>query len=285
MLVAQVKSPSRDTTFTDRSSADASESSRNGALIINADDWGRDAATTDSIMHCVERGAVSSASGMVFMEDSERSALIAREHSVDIGLHLNFTTQFSQPGCPENLKNHQQRLSTFLRRGRVAQALFHPRLSNSFQYLVAAQIEEFQRLYGVKLRRIDGHHHMHLCANVLFGNLLPPGIIVRRSFSFQASEKSAVNRLYRKTLDYFLARQHVLTDCFFSIAPIEPIGRLRRISDISRHAVVELETHPINPDEFRFLTSGDQFQRIFGFQVMRGYQWPALTRVAALQTI
>ncbi|MGA3033269.1 MAG: hypothetical protein ABSD70_08295 [Terracidiphilus sp.] len=132
---------------------------------------------------------------------------------------------------------------------------------------MAAQIEEFQRLYGAGVRRIDGHHHMHLCANVLFGNLLPPGTIARRSFSFQSTEKSGLNRLYRKTVDYFL-----------------PIERLRRIAELSRHAVVELETHPIKSDEFQLLTSGDQFQRIFGSPIARGYQWPALTRAAAVQS-
>ena len=277
-------SPSMQATYADISDADLSANSDTGALIVNADDWGRDVATTDSILHCVKRATVSSASGMVFMQDSERSALLAREHSVDVGLHLNFTLQFSQPGCPRNLKEHQQRLSRFLRRGRFAQALFHPGLSNSFQCVVAAQIEEFQRLYGAGVRRIDGHHHMHLCANVLFGNLLPPGTIARRSFSFQSTEKSGWNRLYRKTVDYFLARRHVLTDFFFSIAPIEPIERLRRIAELSRHAVVELETHPIKSDEFQLLTSGDQFQRIFGSPIARGYQWPALTRAAAVQS-
>src|SRR4029077_20103780 len=63
-----------------------------GVLIINADDWGRSQETTDRIAECVAHGAVSSVSAMVFMEDSERSAVIARERGIDAGLHLNFTT-------------------------------------------------------------------------------------------------------------------------------------------------------------------------------------------------
>ena len=42
--------------------------------MINADDWGRDARTTDRILECFQHGVLSSASGMVFMEDSERAA-------------------------------------------------------------------------------------------------------------------------------------------------------------------------------------------------------------------
>jgi len=66
-----------------------------GSLIINADDWGRDLATTDRIRECFEAQAISSASAMVFMADSERAAKIARLGSFDCGLHLNFTTPFS----------------------------------------------------------------------------------------------------------------------------------------------------------------------------------------------
>ena len=47
-------------------------------LIINADDWGRDNETTDRSLDCVLRGSVSSVSAMMFMEDSERAAGIAR---------------------------------------------------------------------------------------------------------------------------------------------------------------------------------------------------------------
>ncbi|MGA3033268.1 MAG: hypothetical protein ABSD70_08290 [Terracidiphilus sp.] len=63
-------SPSMQATYADISDADLSANSDTGALIVNADDWGRDVATTDSILHCVKRATVSSASGMVFMQDS-----------------------------------------------------------------------------------------------------------------------------------------------------------------------------------------------------------------------
>ena len=59
---------------------------KSGAMIIvNADDWGRDAVTTDRSLECVLRGAVSSVSAMMFMEDSERAAALAGEHGVDDG--------------------------------------------------------------------------------------------------------------------------------------------------------------------------------------------------------
>ena len=146
-----------------------------GRLIVNADDWGRDRKITDRINECSLRRSVSSVSAMVFMEDSERAAALASERGIDAGLHLNFTTPFSAQHCPASLTEHQQPLTRYLLRHRLAQVMFHPGLVRSFEYVVAAQIEEFCRLYGRMPDRIDGHHHMHLCANVLWGKLLLPG--------------------------------------------------------------------------------------------------------------
>jgi chitin disaccharide deacetylase len=231
-----------------------------GALIVNADDWGRDLQTTARTLECVLRGAVSSVSAMVFMEDSERAAAVARESGIDAGLHLNLTTPFSMPGCPAKLTEHQQRLSAYLRPSRFASVVYHPGLANSFEYVVAAQLDEFGRLFGADAERIDGHHHMHLCANVLFGRLLPEGTMIRRNFTFGAGEKSFGNRLYRRIVDGMLARRHRLTDLFFSLPPLEPRERLRRIFSAAKERVVELETHPVNPVEYEFLAGGEIFQ-------------------------
>ena len=231
-------------------------SAQAGVLIINADDWGRDRETTDRILECALHGSVSSASAMVFMEDSERAADLARQHGVDVGLHLNLTTPFSAPGQPEALFDHHARVSGFLKRNPLCKVFYHPGLTGSFEYLVEAQLEEFVRIFGEAPRRVDGHHHMHLCANVLFGGLLPAGTIARRNFSFQPGEKSGMNRAYRRFIDGVLAKRHRLTDFFFSLPPLEPAQRLERIFAAAATSVVELETHPINPEEHRFLTQG-----------------------------
>jgi len=231
-------------------------------LIINADDWGRDRDTTDRIGECILRRSVSSVSAMVFMEDSERAAGLAREREIDAGLHLNFTTPFSARQCSPLVAQRQQELARYLLRYRLAQVVLHPGLMQSFDYVVAAQTEEFCRLYGGNPERLDGHHHMHLCANVLWGRLLPSGTLVRRNFSFLPGEKSLVNRLYRKTVDHALARRHRLTDFLFSLTPLAPADRLQRIFSLARQHIVELETHPINPEEHRFLTSGAMLHQL-----------------------
>jgi chitin disaccharide deacetylase len=242
-----------------------------GRLIVNADDWGRDRNTTDRISDCSLRGSVSSVSAMVFMKDSERAAALASQRGIDAGLHLNFTTPFSAQDCPPSLTQHQQRLTKYLLRHRFAQVMFHPGLARSFEYVVTAQIEEFCRLYGTMPERLDGHHHMHLCANVLWGKLLPGGTLVRRSFSFQPGEKGRINRLYRKTLDRTLSRRHRTVDFLFSLLPFEPQSRMERILSLGREFAIEVETHPVNPEEYNFLMGAGVVQWTGDFPIARGF--------------
>ena len=241
------------------------------AVIINADDWGRDVDTTDLSLDCVQREVVSSVSAMMFMEDSERAAHLARQYGVDAGLHLNFTMPFSSRSCDIRLTEKQHKLTRFLRSSRFAPVIYHPGLAASFEYVVKAQLEEYERQYGAPADRVDGHHHMHLCANVLFGELLPAGTLVRRNFSFGPGEKSWMNRLYRGWVDRQLAKRHRLVDFLFSLAPVEPVDRLQRICSLARNAVVELETHPVNPEEYQFLTSGEMFRQITNLRVAKNF--------------
>jgi predicted glycoside hydrolase/deacetylase ChbG (UPF0249 family) len=243
--------------------------SASGLLIVNADDWGRDRDTTDRILDCCLLGSVSSVSAMVFMEDSERAAAVARERGVEAGLHLNLTAPFTCSRVAAELAEHQQRLASHLLRHRLAQVVYHPGLVRSFEYVVAAQIDEFRRLYGGAPDRIDGHHHMHLCANVLIQKLLPAGTMVRRSFSFERNEKGLANRLYRRVVDRSLARRHLLTDYFFALPPLAPASRLQKIFALAREFAVELETHPVNPEEHRYLAGGEFFRHIADVRIAR----------------
>lgn len=248
-----------------------------GALIVNADDWGSSRRTTDAIWECLKQRAVSSASAMVFMEDSERAAELARNHGIDIGLHLNLTTAFTADRIAPKLAEQQRRTVAYLRSSRIAQTIVNPLLCRAFDYVVKAQLDEFERLYGHHAYRIDGHHHMHLCANVLWGRLLPSGVIVRRSFSFNSGEKSIFNRYYRHLIDLALSRHHYLTDFFFSIEPVANENRLDRIVSLARSYVIEIETHPVNLEEYVFLT-GSGFRDLLGSNRIADHFGPVANR-------
>lgn len=255
-------------------------SCQTGALIINADDWGRDRETTDRILECATRRVISSASGMVFMEDSERAASLAREREIDIGLHLNLTEAFSARNVSARLQEHHGRVARFLRRHRLSRTVYHPGLASSFEYVAKAQLEEFNRIYGEAAKRIDGHHHMHLSENVLAGRLLPSGTLLRRNFSFAPGEKSWINRRYRRFVDSRLQRRHQLVDFLFAIEPIET-ERLQRICSCARQAFVELETHPVNEDEFQFLTSHKMITLLRGLPIAPDFSAITLRQPAA----
>jgi predicted glycoside hydrolase/deacetylase ChbG (UPF0249 family) len=227
---------------------------------VNADDWGRDQETTQRMFECVRCGAVSSVSAMVFTEDAERAAAMAREHGVDAGLHLNFTSPFLAANCPARLVEHQRSVAKYLTRNPFTRGIFNPWLVSSFEYVVAAQIEEFVRLYGAAPLRLDGHHHMHLSANVLLGGLLPPGTIVRRHFSHESREKVLRHRVFRLFTDAVLTRRYRVADFFFPLIPLEPRARLQRIFALAGRSVVEVETHPVNPEEYQFLAGGEIFR-------------------------
>src|SRR6266536_3662802 len=153
-------------------------------LIINADDFGRSAAETDAAHRCYQERRITSVSAMVFMADSERAAELAKENELDVGLHLNFTEKFASERIAARLANYQEKIARFLTRNRYSQILYNPFLRREFSYSCKAQVDEFARLFGKTPSHIDGHHHMHLSANMLLSDLIPAGMKVRRNFSF-----------------------------------------------------------------------------------------------------
>ena len=226
-------------------------------LIVNADDWGRSRAETDAILRCHLRGRISSVSAMVFMEDSERAAGLAQENRVDVGLHLNFSQHFTGNVVPPGLRNHHRSIVAFLTTNKYAQLFYNPFLRTQFAYSCQSQLEEFTRLFGRAPTHIDGHHHMHLCANALLSRLIPAGTLVRRNFSFWPGEKSLFNRAYRGVVDRWLVRRYRLTDYFFDLTQCMQENKLERVAALARSEEVELMTHPISPDEQAYLMSDD----------------------------
>ena len=158
---------------------------------------------------------------MVFMGDSKRAAKLAKDHQLDdVGLHLNFSEEFMDASCPEALKEHHRRIVRFLRRNKYAQLLYNPLLRKAFACSYRAQMEEFARLFEKLPSHVDGHHHMHLCANLLLSRPMPAGTRVRRNFSFWPGEKSPLNRAYRALVDRWLA--HVVGHALVAVAHESP---------------------------------------------------------------
>jgi predicted glycoside hydrolase/deacetylase ChbG (UPF0249 family) len=225
-------------------------------LIVTADDLGRTTAETDAAVRCFHAGRITSASLMVFMADSERAAQLARSADLDVGLHLNFTEPFTAADCPPGIVRSQNRLAGFLRRSRYAQLMYNPALRAHFAESCRAQMAEFTRLYGAPPSHVNGHHHMHLCANMLLSRLVPSHTKMRRNFSFWPGEKSWANRFYRSSVDRWLSRRYRLPQFFFDLLQSLRELRLGRVFALARTAAVEVMTHPVVAAESEFLMGG-----------------------------
>jgi chitin disaccharide deacetylase len=230
-------------------------------LIINADDWGRSVAETDSALRCHNNGRLTSVSAMVFMKDSERAAELAKQNNINVGLHLNFTEGFTGSCISRSLLECHARIVSFLRRGKYSQLLYNPFLRKEFSYSYRVQAAEFERLFGEPVSRVDGHHHMHLCANLLLSETVPSGMKIRRNFSFWPGEKSWLNRTYRTLVDRWLQRRYRLPDYFFDLTQTIREEKMDRVVELANSSEVELMTHPIIRTESEYLL-GDHFRTV-----------------------
>jgi chitin disaccharide deacetylase len=222
-------------------------------IIVNADDFGRNKIATDSIVSCFLQGRITSTSAMVFLPDSQRAAELAREHEMDVGLHLNFTQDLTCAPANTRIRDFQARVASFLGKSNYHLIFYNPFLTNKFDYLFRTQLEEFERLYRAPPSHIDSHHHMHLCTNMLVNNPIPKGWWVRRNFFFSSIEKGLFNRWYRALIDMWVSKNYRITDYLFSLAESLRFNRLETIFKISKSTIVELQTHPELVDESAFL--------------------------------
>jgi len=224
-------------------------------LIINADDLGRNYEATANSIACYQDGLITSASAMVFMADSQRAAELVKAAGLETGLHLNLTLPFDGPGLSSRLVGHHLPLVDYYRRSKWAQILYNPLLRKKLDYVFKAQYDEYHRLLGSEPAKIDGHHHMHLCINMIVDRIIPQGCRVRRNFSFEPHEKDIINRTYRRLIDAWLIRRYCCTDSFFSIEPVHDSQRLERIIRLGCSSNVEIMVHPAKTEEYNYLMS------------------------------
>ena len=146
-------------------------------LIVNADDWGSEPHKTDAITSVYGDGAISSASAMVFMEDSERAARLKQSKVPPLGLHINLTQPFTDGATPLDTRQRQEDLIGHFSDLARSRRSLHPSRWQPLRIAIADQMREFRRLYGRDPVHLDGHEHVHLCLDVLAS--LRPGLVVR----------------------------------------------------------------------------------------------------------
>ncbi|HCS46947.1 MAG TPA: hypothetical protein DIW61_01265 [Candidatus Aminicenantes bacterium] len=223
-------------------------------LIINADDLCLSPRATDNIIELYGRGAITSTSAMVFMGDSSRAAELAKECGIDTGLHLNFTQKPDLAVSNELFLSYHGLIARYLTSYKYRFLMYSPALRKAFDYVYHIQYEEFERLFGSPPTHIDGHHHMHLCSNMIVKPVIPRGHIVRRNFTYAAGEKDPLNRAYRSFIDMILKKRYLVVDHLVSLSEKLRAAGLHQVLGLARRATVELQAHPEHRDEFAWLS-------------------------------
>lgn len=135
-------------------------------IIVNADDFGKDASTTEAILRCLRAGNITHTTCMVNMPYCAEAMRLAKENGVldRIGLHVNLTE-----GIP--LTDGIKKFSLFCdsagqfngaryRSGLKTRFLLPLEVQQAVKTEVEAQAKRFVELGGA-LMHADSHHHVH----------------------------------------------------------------------------------------------------------------------------
>ncbi len=226
-----------------------------GLLIVNADDFGGNPLATNRIAECFQAGAITSTSAMVYMSDSERAASIAKSRELPVGLHLNLTQPFEDPGTPQAVRERQAAAARRFAASRVQRLSYNPFLSSLVRACIDDQLECFRALYGREPTHIDGHNHAHLSPTVL---LALPAATRTRTAESPMNTRPSPGALPRWARGAFIAWRYTTTDRFLAIDRLGSSPSTREIDRLlapADRASLEIMTHPDRERDHRLLMS------------------------------
>jgi predicted glycoside hydrolase/deacetylase ChbG (UPF0249 family) len=135
-------------------------------LIVNADDFGLNAAANAGIIECHRAGSVTSTTLMANAPALEEAVALAHAHpALGIGLHFNLTwgRPLSEPARVRSLVGEDGAL---LGRDRLGRRVVTGRLRvDEVALELAAQFQRLRAL-GIPLTHVDSHQHVHAFAPV-----------------------------------------------------------------------------------------------------------------------
>jgi predicted glycoside hydrolase/deacetylase ChbG (UPF0249 family)/glycosyltransferase involved in cell wall biosynthesis len=235
-----------------------------GLLIVNADDLGLDAASTDAILECFLAGLITSATAMVHMADSRRAADRARALGLPVGLHINLSEPFTARDVPEAVRHAQAAITRRFtaRQRRWRRWIPDPTIAPLVERCVRDQLASFEALYGRAPTHVDGHMHVHISPTVARTPALS-WAPMRRALS-DPPETCALTALARSARHHLVLARTPGTDRFLSIKSLGDdlrAGRAPRALPPAAGEAVEVMVHPGVPAERALLTE-DAWTRV-----------------------
>jgi chitin disaccharide deacetylase len=102
----------------------------------------------------------------VWMRDSDRAALLARDRGFPVGLHLNFTFAFDGGAAPDDVRERQLALTRVLHQDSWRRQNELGETKSLIAAALADQLRRFRECFG-EPTHVDGHHHVHMHPAVL----------------------------------------------------------------------------------------------------------------------
>jgi predicted glycoside hydrolase/deacetylase ChbG (UPF0249 family) len=245
-----------------------STSQGSGLLIVNADDLGYDVAATDAIFAAHAAGAITSATSMVWMADSERAGRLARDSPLPLGLHLNLIEPYTGADVPAAVAATQRRVLERIHAAGSRAFVYHPAWAADFTQCIADQLSAFHAVYGRMPTHVDGHQHMHLLPNALFCGAMAPVGRCRRPVNRPGTESRPYKHALRDIQAAMVRLRFATTRWCLSIRALEPaLGGAGIEAGVGRAAAdtVEIMVHPGWIDEQAILL-GDHWGKIISAQ-------------------
>jgi hopanoid biosynthesis associated protein HpnK len=137
-------------------------------LIVNADDFGRSAASNAGVVRAFRDGILTTASLMVSGEAAAEAIAIAREHPrLGVGLHLTLCCGQATlvRGGPGEWVDEQGRFDSHPARA-GCRVFFGRGMGSLLRREIGAQFERFRQA-GLPLDHVNGHLHFHMHPVVL----------------------------------------------------------------------------------------------------------------------
>jgi len=247
-------------------------------LIINADDFGWDADTTNTTIALIERGWITSATIMTRCEASELAMDYARVAGsrVSFGLHFNIVDHHkAYLAAPNSLvdsdnrfrPSHRQRLAAML--GRLRRSDIAAELR--------AQLSELKR-HRVRISHLDSHGHLHKFPAI--AQAIGPVLTEFGVVKIRRPQNLYTRRSFRDVLDYYCALRfphYVSTDYFWTPSH----GESAWLSDLHHflpEGTTEIGIHPGQAEAWRrseieaFFSSDPKALNSIGIELINYHQ-------------